>query len=48
VNQGGGLQRVVAARLGRHSRGGELAQLVVNERQDVGRRPAVARAGGVE
>ena len=47
VDQGGGVERV-AGRLGGHARGGELAQLVVDERQQLGGGLAVARLGGVE
>ena len=47
VDQGGGVEGVPGV-FGGHPRGGELPQLVVDERQQVGRRLAVAGRGGVE
>jgi len=47
MNQGGGLESV-AGPLAGHARGGELAQLVVDERKQVGRRLAIAGRGGVK
>ena len=47
VNQGGGLEGVVGG-LGGHARGGELPQLVVDEREQVGGGLAVTGRGGVE
>ena len=44
MDQGGGLQRLVGG-FGRHPCGGELPQLVVHERQQVGRGLAVAGRG---
>jgi hypothetical protein len=47
VDEGRGLERL-AGGFGRHPRGGELAQLVVHERQQVGLGPAVAGRGRIE
>ena len=47
MNQGGGLEGVVG-RLAGHARGGELPQLVVDEREQVGGGLAVAGRGGVQ
>jgi hypothetical protein len=47
VDQGGGVEGV-AGGFGGHARGGELAHLVVHERQQVGRGPAVAGRGSIE
>jgi hypothetical protein len=47
VDEGRGLQRL-AGGFGRHPCGGELAQLVVHERQQIGRGPAVAGCGSIE
>jgi hypothetical protein len=45
VDQGGGVE-AVAGGLGGQARGGEPAQLVVDQRQEVGRGLAVASSGG--
>src|SRR5262249_13534561 len=47
VNQGGGVE-AVAGRLGGQARSGELAQLVVDERQEIRRGLAIAPGGGFE
>ncbi len=47
MNQGGGVEGVPGS-LGGHPRGRELPQLVVDEREQVGRRPAVAGRGGFQ
>ena len=47
MNQGGGVEGVPGSLRG-HPRGRELPQLVVDEREQVGRRLAVAGRGGVE
>ena len=47
VDEGRGLKRL-PGRFGRHPRGGELPQLVVHERQQVGRGPAVAGRRRIE
>ena len=47
VDQGGGVEGV-AGGFGGHARGGELPQLVVDEREQVGGGLAVAGRGGVE
>jgi hypothetical protein len=47
MNQGSGVEGVPWVLHG-HPRGRELSQLVVNEREQVGRRLAVAGRGGVE
>jgi hypothetical protein len=47
MNEGGGLERVVG-RLAGHSRGGELAQLVVDEREQVSGGPAISGRRGIE
>ena len=47
MDQGGGLEGVVGGLTG-HAHGGELAQLVVDEREQVGGGPAVTGGGSVE
>ena len=47
MNQRGGVERVAGFLRG-HACGGELAQLVVDEREQVGRGLAVTGRGGVE
>ena len=47
MHQGGGVEGVPGLLRG-HPRGRELPQLVVDEREQVGRRLAVAGRGGVE
>ena len=47
VNQGGRVEGV-AGGFGRHARGGELPQLVIDERQQLGGGPAVASLGGTQ
>ena len=47
MNQGGGLEGVVGGLTG-HARGGELPQLVVHEREQVGGGLAVTGGGSVE
>src|SRR5439155_2580743 len=47
MNQGGGLEGVVGGLTG-HARGGELPQLVVHEREQVGAGPAVTGGGSVQ
>ena len=47
VDQGGGVEGV-AGGLGRHARGGERPQFVVDERQEVGGGLAVAGRGSIE
>jgi len=47
VDEGRGLERL-AGGFGRHPCDGELAQLVVHERQQVGGGPAVASRGSIE
>ncbi len=47
VNEGGGVEGV-AGSFGRHARGGELPQLIVDERQQLGRGLAVAGLGGIQ
>jgi hypothetical protein len=47
MNQGGGLEGVVGGLTGR-ARGGDPAQLVLDEREQVGGGPAVTGGGSVE
>jgi hypothetical protein len=47
VNQGGGVEGVAGGFRGQ-ARGGELTQLVYDERQQVGGGPAVAAGGGFD
>jgi hypothetical protein len=47
VDEGRGLERL-AGGFGLHPCGGELPQLVVHERQQVGRGPVVAGRGSIE